>query len=188
MTSRQTPRQTQRPLPRIWLMTDPRFGTDLLLAIQRLPARSGVIFRHYDLAAKERRALFAQVRRVCMRRGHMLLLAGDERTALRWHAAGFHSGQDTRRSKVTIHSTPAHDRRELAKARGAGADLVLISPMFATASHPGARPLGRSTFMALAKRCGNLKVIALGGMNARNSAKLDKRVVHGWAAIDAFRR
>ncbi len=187
MTSRQTPRRTRRPLPRIWLMTDPRFGADLLPAIQRLPARSGVIFRHYQLDEQDRRALFTNVRRICMRRGHMLLLAGDERTALRWHADGFHSAQEKRQSKIMIHSAPVHDRRELAKARFAGTDLVLLSPIFATVSHPGARPLGITAFIALAKQGGALKVIALGGMNARNAATLDKRVVHGWAAIDAFR-
>lgn len=188
MSSRQTPRQTLRPLPRIWLMTDPRFGTDLLPAIQRLPARSGVVFRHYGLGEQERGALFVQVRRICMRRGHMLLLAGDERMAMRWHADGFHSGQKMRRSKSMMQSVPAHNRRELASAQRGGAHLVLLSPVFATASHPGARPMGRSTFMALAKQSAHLRVIVLGGMNARKAVTLDKRIIHGWAAIDAFRR
>lgn len=64
------------PLPKIWLMTDARFGDDQLRAIQQLPARSGVVFRHYDLATQQRRALFAQVLRICRRRGHIVLLAG----------------------------------------------------------------------------------------------------------------
>ncbi len=187
MSRRQTPRPTKRA-PRIWLMTDPRFGADLLPAIKRLRTGSGVIFRHYHLEDGARLALFRDIQRICARRGHILLLAGDERTARRWHADGFHARGTPKQSKRMIHSAPVHNRRELAQASLSVVDLVLISPMFATASHLEARPLGRSSFMALARQCAGIKVIALGGMTACKAVTLDKRVVHGWAAIDAFRR
>ena len=186
MSCRQTPRPDKLPLPRVWLMTDPRFGVSLLAAIQRLPVRSGVIFRHYHLDAKARRALFRDVRRICARRGHILLLAGNERTARHWHADGFHAREARRQSKAMIHSAAVHNRRELAEARLHAVDLVLISPVFATNSHPGAKSLGRMGFMALARQAA-VPVIALGGMTAQKAAMLDKRIVHGWAAIDAFR-
>ncbi len=185
MSRRQTLRHEKNNLPRIWLMTDPRFGDDLLPAIKRLPFRSGVIFRHYDLAKNARLALFRQARRICRQRGHMLLLAGEERTARRWRADGFHGRKGQRRSSNLVRSAPVHDRRELAEARLNGADLVLISPVFATASHPEAPVLGRGGLMRLAKLARGMKVIALGGMNARKATTLN---VHGWAAIDAFRR
>ncbi len=185
MSRRQTLRHEKNSLPRIWLMTDPRFGDDLLPAIRRLPFRSGVVFRHYDLAMDARMALFRRVRRICRQRGHMLLLAGEERTARRWRAVGFHARKGQRRSNNMVRSAPVHNRRELAEARRNGADLVLISPVFATASHAGAPVLGRSGLMRLAKLARGMKVIALGGMDARKAAALN---VHGWAAIDAFRR
>ena len=191
MSRRQTPRTTGRPtkrVPRIWLMTDSRFGADLIPAIKRLPSGSGVIFRHYHLDDNARLALFREIRRICVRRGHILLAAGDERAARRWHADGFHKRGARRQSKRMIHSAPVHNRRELAEAARTAVDLVLISPMFATASHSGARPLGRASFLALAKQLTDMRVIALGGLTARKAATLDKRVVHGWAAIDAFRR
>ena len=188
MNRRQTPRFRTMPLPRIWLMTDPRFSDDLLPAIRRLPFRSGVIFRHYGLAADARRMLFKQVRRICRQRGHILLLAGDERTARAWHADGCHIRDHRRQSKRSIRSAAVHNRTELAQSLRSDVDLVMISPMFATASHPGVRPMGRMKFMALAKRANGAAVIALGGMTARKAATLDKRIVHGWAAIDAFRR
>ncbi len=187
MSRRQTPRHDKMHLPRIWLMSDPRFGEDLIAAIRRLPAGSGVIFRHYDLAEAQRLALFQKVRRICRQRGHLVLLAGDERTALRWRADGYHSRVRGRRSKRMISSAPVHDRRELATARLYGADMIMLSPVFATASHPGARPLGRMAFMMLAKQCAGMAAIALGGMTRRKAATLDKRHIHGWAAIDAFR-
>lgn len=188
MTRRQTQRHDKMHLPRIWLMTDPRLGDDLLPAIKKLPMGSGVIFRHYALTDTARRRLFGQVRRLCHRRGHMILLAGDERSALRWHADGFHlRSRKRRRSSRMILSAPVHNRRELAQAVRIGADLVLLSPVFTTASHPGAKILGRTTFMALAGHCKDIAVIALGGMTARKAAMFDKRRVHGWAAIDAFK-
>lgn len=185
MSRRQTLRHDKTKLPRIWLMTDPRFGDDLLPAIKRLPFRSGVIFRHYELAEDARLALFRQVKRICRQRGHILLMAGDGRTTRRLRADGFHARSGRRLSEKLVRSAPVHNQRELAEAKRNKADLVLISPVFATASHLGAAVLGRNGLMRLAKLARGMKVIALGGMNARNAATLN---VHGWAAIDAFRR
>ena len=174
------------PLPKIWLMTDERLGDDLLPAIQRLPARSGVIFRHYHLDAAARKFLFGQVMHMCRRRGHVLLLAGDERTAIRWHADGFH--QRSRRASRLLHSAPVHDAREIAGVKAASPDLLFLSPIFATNSHPGARPLGPLAFNRLAKLASPSHIIALGGMNRRNAQILSPRLIHGWASIDAFKK
>lgn len=174
------------PLPKIWLMTDARFGDDLLPAIQRLPAKSGVIFRHYHLAAVERQSLFRQVLRICRRRGHMLMLAGDERTALAWHADGFH--QRSRCRTRLFQSAPVHNVREIAEAKAYLPDLLMLSPLFATNSHPGERPLGLTAFQRLAKLAGRKRIIALGGVNRRNANMITPLSAHGWAAIDAFRK
>lgn len=174
------------PLPKIWLMTDERLGDDLLPAIQRLPARSGVIFRHYHLNPRARKLLFRQVMRICRRRGHILLLAGDEQTAIRWHADGFH--QRSRRTSRLLHSAPVHNAREIAGVKTATLDLLFLSPIFATNSHPGARPLGPLAFNRLAKLALSGRIIALGGMNRQNAQMLYPRIIHGWAAIDAFKK
>jgi len=174
------------PLPKIWLMTDARFGDDQLRAIQQLPARSGVVFRHYHLATQQRRALFAKVLRICRRRGHILLLAGDERAALRWHADGFH--QRSRGHTGLLHSAPVHNAREIAEVKRSSPDLLFLSPLFDTSSHPGARPLGPLMFQRLAKLAEPRRVIALGGMTRQSAHMLGPRTIHGWAAIDAFRK
>ena len=178
--------QRSHPLPKIWLMTDARFGDDQLRAIQQLPARSGVVFRHYELATQQRRALFAQVLRMCRRRGHIVLLAGDARTALRWHADGFH--QRSRGQPKLLHSAPVHNTREIADVKRCSPDLLFLSPLFATDSHPGARPLGPLMFQRLAKLAKPKRVIALGGMSRQSAVMLGPRTIHGWAAIDAFRK
>ena len=174
--------------PRIWLMTDARIDVQLLAAVQRLPFGSGIIFRHYHLDMAARRDLFAKVRRIARRRGHAILLAGNEQTALRWHADGFHDRAGRRAaSRRMIRSAAVHNTDEIAQAVRIGAHLFFLSPIFATNSHPGARPLGRLRFTVLAKTCGGA-VIALGGITKCKSATLKGCCIEGWAGIDAFKR
>lgn len=167
-------------------MTDPRLGDRLLPAIRRLPVGSGVIFRHYGLDPISRRTLFAKVRRVCARRGHLLLLAGDARLAVKWHADGFHARSSGR--PRLLHAAPVHNAREIGVAKRHGADILLLSPVQPTASHPGKRPLGPVRFRQLAALCSPARVIALGGMNRAQAAKWPRKIAYGWAAIDAFKR
>lgn len=63
-------------LPHIWLMTDTRMGDAIFPAIQRMPAGSGVIFRHYDLPDKERQKILSRVAHICARRGLIMILGG----------------------------------------------------------------------------------------------------------------
>ncbi|MBL0925922.1 MAG: thiamine phosphate synthase [Sphingomonadaceae bacterium] len=176
----------RHPLPRIWLMTDPRFGDELPDAVRRLPTGSGVVFRHYELSEPGRHLLFGRLARICRRRGIVILLAGTEKDARHWHANGFHR-RSSGKSRL-IHSMAVHDRTELALARQLRADLVFISPLFATASHREQRPLGRLAFNRLAKQAGPMKVIALGGVTPARARTLPRSLIHGWAGIDAFRK
>jgi thiamine-phosphate pyrophosphorylase len=171
----------RHPLPKIWLMTDPRID-DLEAAIARLPKQSGIIFRHYDLPKAERRALFKQVRRLAKERRHTLVLADRPSTAWRWGADGAHD-RSPRRS-LGIRTVAVHSAREAALARRIGADLIFVSPVFVTASHSGARTLGR---LGLARLSLGQQTIALGGMTRARAKSLSSLKIHGWAAIDAFR-
>ena len=152
--------------PRIWLITDERTDTGLERAIARLPRGSGVIFRHYHLATKERAARLVQVRRLCRRFGHRLEVAGQ----------GYGPPAPHRRLAAV------HDLREIGRANRCDAQAVLISPVFPTRSHPGAATLGRVRTLLLARRA-RMPAIALGGMTARRFGGLG---VYGWAAIDGL--
>jgi thiamine-phosphate pyrophosphorylase len=166
----------RHPLPRIWLMTDERQGDMLWAAIERLPRGSGIVFRHHNLSATERRALFAKVKQLARRRGQTVLLAGPRRA---WGADGSHG----RGRAPGLRTAPVHDLAELRAAERAGAALVFLSPVFATRSHPGAEPLGPRRFVRLARRA-SVPVIALGGMTAGRFRALSG--AYGWAAIDAW--
>ena len=169
------------PLPTIWLMTDPRMGDALWPALARLPRGAGVIFRHYGVPG--RRALYDRVRRIARARRLVLLLAGTPRQAVGWRADGVHGATPGAvRVRGLIRTVAAHDAAELVRAAWIGADLVLLSPVFATRSHPGAGTLGRVRFGRLA-RASRVPVVALGGMDARAARGLP---AYGWAGIDAF--
>jgi hypothetical protein len=43
-------------------------------------------------------------------------------------------------------------------------------------------------FQRLAKLVGPTRIIALGGMTRQSAFMLGPRMIHGWAAIDAFRK
>ncbi len=166
-------------------MTDERLGDRVLQSAQALPFGSGIIFRHYSLPSKTRRQLFYQLRRIARRRGHMILLSGEERVARRLHADGFHLRQSARRrNRRMIHSAGVHNLSEINVANRSGVDMQLLSPVFATASHPGTRSLGPMAFSSKARLC-KARVIALGGMTARRFTML-RTGSYGWAAIDAL--
>ena len=171
--------QRRQPLPRLWLMTDERLGDRLLAAVEGLPMGAGMVFRHYGLGEPDRRALFDEVKAVARRRGLMLLLAGPADQAEAWGADGSHG----RGPGSGLRSAPVHDWAEIRAAERDGADLLFLSPVFATRSHPGTRPLGPARVSLLARQT-HLPVIALGGMNDVRVRRL--REAYGWAGVDAF--
>jgi thiamine-phosphate pyrophosphorylase len=182
-------KHARKAYPGIWLMTDPRLDAGLLAVVQRLPFGSGVILRHYHLEPTKRRALFLCLRRICRRRGHLLFVAGEERIAIRWHADGFHNRTAPRGiSRKILRSAPVHNAREIAVARRNNAQILLLSPVYATKSHKGARPLGPCAFNRLAKLGQGRMLIALGGMNASKAAMFNKALAYGWAGIEAFQK
>jgi thiamine-phosphate pyrophosphorylase len=193
----------QPALPALWLVTDARNDARLAEALARLPRGSGMIYRHYHLAPAARRARYEQLARIARRRGHTVVLSGTVREARCWKAHGVycapaHAGASAggvvpnwvapgglrpppARGRA-LRLITAHSLREVAAARRARADALVLSPVFATRSHPGARTLGPLRFRLLAARAG-APVIALGGMDARRALWLG--CAH-WAAIDGL--
>ena len=168
----------RHPLPRLWLMTDERLGDRLLESVSRLPEGSGIVFRHYSLDEVARRDLFQQVRAA---HDGMLVLAGTAALAELWGADGSHG----RGPGAGFRSAPVHDFAEIRAAERDGADLLFLSPVYPTLSHPGASALGLARFAWAARRT-PLPVIALGGMNPARGKKLASFGAYGWAGIDAF--
>ncbi|MFN7175594.1 MAG: thiamine phosphate synthase [Thermaurantiacus sp.] len=180
--------RVRRDLPAVWLFTDQRIGgrAETLAAARALPRGSGVVLRHYNLATPDRAALLAALRPVARRRGLVLLVAAPWPGARAdgVHLSGFAALPRHRRQGIV--SAATHSASELRRAARAGADLLFLSPVFATASHPGARTLGPLRF-GLAARGTRVPVVPLGGMEARRAARLRPLGGYGFAAISAFR-
>ena len=177
-------------LPRLILLSDAARLADPLPAAAALPPGSAVILRHYDAAGREElgRALMA----LCRARKLSLLVAGDWRLAWKLDAHGVHLPEwQTARPPVLprkpgwLTTAAAHSEPALLRAARLGAHAALLSPVFPTASHPGARTMGPRRFAQLSGRT-NLPVYALGGINVGNALRLGPSGAIGIAAISGF--
>lgn len=149
----------------------------------RLPRGAGVVFRHYHLPERERMARFRDLARVARGRGLVMAWAGAAAAARAVGAdACYGPASLLARGPALARLVTVHSLREIGGARGARAAAVLLSPVFATRSHPGARGLGAVRFRLLAA-WSPVPVIALGGMDARRARALSG---FGWAAIDGL--
>lgn len=147
----------------------------------RLPRGSGLVFRHYHLSEPDRRARFRQLLRLARQCGHAVVLAGAMREARACGADGaYGSAAQLAKGPAGLRLATVHSLREL--RRVARADAVLLSPVFATQSHPGAGALGSLRFLLMAQKS-RIPVLALGGMTPRRAARMP---LYGWAAIDGL--
>ncbi|MEQ8667298.1 MAG: thiamine phosphate synthase [Rhodospirillales bacterium] len=170
-------------------MTDDERLADPLGALDRLPAGSAVIVRRREPGAREAtaRAILPE----CRRRGMRVLIADDADLARRLGADGVHLPEAAvkRRPRRPFPDEPgwlvtaaAHSGAALARAAGAGVDAVLLSPVFATQSHPGDRVLGPLRFRALCRDAA-VPVYALGGIDTAGLRRLRGSGAAGIAGI-----
>lgn len=178
-------------LPHLILMTDDRLAVQWAEATSALPAGAAVIVRHREEAKRE--GLARSLRSVCRSRGVRLLIADDLKLATRLCADGVHVPQahiakiaEARmRDANWLVTASAHDHGAVVQATRAGADAVIVSPLFHTRSHEGARGLGALRFQSLA-RCSGVPVYALGGINAESAGRLRSMTVAGLALINGW--
>ena len=172
-------------------MSDPARLPDPAPVLGRLPRGAAVLLR----GATDEVALRVAV--ICRGRGLVLLVSGEGRLALRI-GAGLHVPDRAptrgllpflRNRGGALLSAAVHGRVGVARARRLGADAVLVSPVFATASHPGAPALGPLRWAALARAAKGRAMrpaVALGGMSAAALRRLPRGVAAGWAGIGAW--
>lgn len=176
-----------RGLPALWLFTDATRLPDPRAAAAALPrGGAGVVFRH-DLVPG-RAALGRALARICRARRLKLVVAGDARLAAAL-GAGLHL-RDGRPPGVVrarpgaVLTSSAHGVAACRRAARAGARLVFLSPVFPTASHPGAPALGPLRWAALARHAPG-HAAALGGVSGRNLRRL-ARACRAAGAIGAL--
>lgn len=168
----------------LWLLSDERNDAKLEWALGQMPRGSGFVYRHYHLEPQARLTRFLELAPIARAHGHIVVLAGTAQTARKWGADGIYGAPQGLGPEHTdlLRLATAHDLAEVELANRCRADAVLISPVFATASHPDVSPLGPARFRELATHA-QIPVIALGGMTAERAKALDWP---RWAAIDGL--
>jgi len=168
-------------------MTDQKRAADPLSIARALPPGCAVILRDYDLAS--RAELAAALKSICAERALILVVGADIALAEAAGADGVHMPSWFDMSAETppgmIRTAACHDAEELARARANKADIAILGPVFATASHPGAHAIGAKVFQELAAGAG-MPVIAIGGVDENSADALAGPNVAGLAAIGAF--
>ncbi|MCY4034255.1 MAG: thiamine phosphate synthase [Hyphomicrobiales bacterium] len=180
----------KRDLPDFLLVTDETRFPNPLPIIETLPRGAGVVFRHYRHPQRE--DLAGIVAALCRRRRLILLVADSVPLALQVRAQGVHfpqwrwEGASFRRPFNKFRITgAAHSPGALAQASRRGMDAVMLSPVFATDSHPQAEALGAMKASAWARRWGRgIPVYALGGVDSGGRRRLRGG---GWAGTAATR-
>lgn len=182
------------PLPRLHAVTDERIARrpDLAALAEALAAAAGSDMalharghqlsglEHFDLAT--RLSAYPPARLYVNDRLDIALACGASGVQL---GAASLQAEDARR--LNTHwwiGKSVHTLAEAEAARQAGADYLLVGPVFPTATHPTRDPVDAATLRAIVAL--GLPVIAIGGVTPGRAAPLRAAGVHGVAAIRAF--
>ncbi len=165
-------------------LTDRRRIAAPVPIIRALPAGSAVIFRDYDDPRRlESARHYAALSRTL---GLIYLVGGDPALAEEVGAHGVHYPRWRRpleRPARMLISASCHAVEDFDAVRGA--DILFLSPVFETGSHPGAAALGAARFKALAARA-PAPVLGLGGVDEQNAHAIAGANVCGFGAVSAF--
>jgi len=128
--------------------------------------------------------------RIARRRGLTFFVGADVRLAARLGADGVHlpeRGAGRRGRNLSLRSrfwlsAAAHNEPAVRRARAAGVEALVISPVFPSDSPSAASPMGVLRFALLA-RLARLPAYALGGVNRQTIKQLKGTGAIGAAAV-----
>ena len=182
----------RKSLPNLLFFTDPVRTPDPEAIARRLPRGAGVVFRAFGAADAD--AQGASLKAIARQRGLILLIGADAGLAARLAADGVHLPErlahQARRLKAAhpgwMVTAAAHSAAAARRALAQGADAVVVSTVFASASASAGRPMGPIRLSILVRRMSG-PVYALGGVDSKKARLLKDTGLVGLAAVDAFR-
>ena len=180
-----------KPLPNLLFFTDPERTPDPKRVAERLPAGAAVVFRAFG--APDAAAQGARLREITRRRGLLLLVGADEDLARRIEADGLHLPERLSMELPRLRTArpdwlitlAAHDEGAARTGAAAGADALVVSPVFPSRSPSAGAPLGVESLKRIVEAV-ETPVYALGGVRADTVSRLEDVGIVGIAAIEAL--
>ncbi len=189
--------QSQRK-PVAVFFTDRKKITDFEKIIKTLPKNSAIIIREYDLEKKDREIFAKKIINLARPQGLKILIGKDISLAKKVKADGIHFSDFDKLpliflkresfTKKFLFSFACHSLKSVLKAKKLKADMVFISPIFATTSHVGQKTIGLKHLAKFAFNSKNSNYLyALGGINKINIKAITKLNLGGFGAIEFFK-
>ncbi len=177
--------------PTLWFFTDHERNPEPYNILNQLPKNTGIVFRDYN--AKRRKKMALKMADFCNKNKLILLIAGDTKLALEVGASGVHIPEYNKfnlpylkpNKPNWIVSASVHNQHMLKKVTSFGVNIIFLSPIFYTSSHPYGKTLGIHNLRRLTKEF-SIFSIALGGINKNSISKLNGSGINGIAAISGF--
>ena len=151
-----------------------------------------VQLRCKDIESEEYLSLVKDAQALCVAHNSSLLLNTDIETFNKTQAQGLHLNSQRLHSikerpinSEKLLSVSCHTKEDLLQAQLIGADIVLLSPVKETTSHPGVKGIGWEMFSRLIVNL-NIPVYALGGMSEGDISSAKNHGAQGVAAISSF--
>ncbi|MEO1475871.1 MAG: thiamine phosphate synthase [Pseudomonadota bacterium] len=171
-------------LPRLIALTDPERTPDPVALALKLPASSGLIYRHFG--SENRRTIATELAAIARENGITLLIGNDPALAAIVGASGVHWPEanmaNARRWTGRFHlmTSAAHSLEAIKRAGRIGLDAALVSTVFPSRSASAGHPFGATRFRQLVRRA-PIPVYGLGGITAKNAG-----IIADYAGISAI--
>ena len=182
-------------LPDKYMITGGFSNSNDFAARLRASLESGISIvqlRNKDCTTFEFLKLTTEAQKICSIYNARLLLNTDLATFNQTSASGLHLSsqrlyeyQSRPITKSLILSASCHTVADIEQARKLQANILLVSPVKKTTSHPGVDGIGWSGFSQLIRNC-EIPVYALGGMKAEDIGEAKLSGAQGVAAISSF--
>ena len=180
-----------KPLPNLLFFTDPERTPDPEGVAERLPTGAAVVFRAFGAQDATKQGL--RLREITTRRGLLLFVGADEVLAQEVEADGLHLPErlaaDLPRLRAEhpdwLITIAAHHQAAAKAGAAAGADALVVSPIFPSHSPSAGAPLGVEGLKRIIEAV-ETPIYALGGIRADTVARLADTGIVGIAAVEAM--
>ena len=171
-------------LPHEYAITDAvRLGTvGMLQRIRDRLAQGLRLIQVRDRGLAQRDAFIQDVVDLARPYGAKVLVSGGHRLGDGAHYTAAQLRALAGRPDEGLAAASCHEAGELARAADLGLDFVVLGPVKATATHPGAEPMGWQRFAGLARGAA-IPVYAIGGLRSSDLESAWRAGAHGLAMV-----